>query len=300
MRYIHHGKLKPCVATIGNFDGMHVGHVAMLKMVQAQAQTLQLASAVIVFEPQPAEYFQSNPAPGRLMRLRDKLEFLRALGLDQVCCVRFDEQVATLSAADFIQRYLIERWSVRQLIIGEDFRFGHQRQGDVALLQQSSAFQVTPFPAYCLDGIRVSSSAIRQALHGDDFSQAQQYLGRAFTLQGKVIPGDQRGRLLQFPTANMALHRRTTPLKGVYAVRIYGVPQQEVLFGVANIGHRPTVGDQQCLLEVHIFDFNQPLYGLRLSIEFCHKIREQQAFASLSALQQQIHLDCQVARNFFC
>ncbi len=291
------GKHQGCVLTIGKFDGVHLGHAAVLEKLIAKARELSLPSAVMVFEPQPEEVFAPDKAPARLSRLRDKYEALKALGIDRLICVKFDRKFASQSAEFFVEHLLVEKLGVRFLVVGDDFRFGKGRVGDFAMLQQEAkkmGFAVTNTESFCLAEARISSSAIRQALANDDLNTAASMLGREFNITGKVVHGDKRGRTIGFPTANILLKRCKSPVCGVYAVTVniagseYG--------GVANIGNRPTVKGERAQLEVHLFDYSGDLYGRFIQVTLKHKIRSEQKFASVEALQAQIALDAQQAR----
>lgn len=284
------------VATIGNFDGMHRGHQAILNALITVGQKTGLATTVILFEPQPAEYFKGAAAPARLMCLREKLVFLQQAGIDQVVCLRFDAALAALPAERFISDILIGQLQIQHLWVGDDFRFGYQRQGDFALLAKHLP-RLEVLPTFALAQERVSSSLIRSALAAGDFALASQLLGRPFSITALVIAGRQLGRTLAFPTLNMVLHRRVVPFRGVYAVYVYRGQQRYL--GVANIGCRPTVGGEQILLETHLLATDEDLYGQRLRVEFCCKLRAESKFASLEALKAQIALDCAMAQQFF-
>lgn len=290
-----------CALTIGNFDGVHLGHQAVLKHLRQKADSLNLPMVVMVFEPQPREYFQGNQAPARLMRLRDKLQALGDLGVDIVICVKFDRAFAELDAQEFIQDWLVKKFNVKFLSIGDDFRFGANRVGNFALLQQAGeqfGFAVEDNRTFQLDEQRISSTAIRHALANDDLALAQNLLGRPYRIFGKVVHGQKLGRTIGFPTANIRLHRQVNPIKGVYAVKVR-CKCGEIFTGVANIGQRPTVNGVKQLLEVHLFDFNQNLYGQTIEVEFCKKIRNEMKFSSLDNLKAQIQQDAQVARKYF-
>ena len=290
-----------CALTIGNFDGVHLGHQAVLRHLRAKADELKLPMAVMLFEPQPSEFFQGEQAPARLMRLRDKLNELQKSGVDLVILQKFDRTFAELSAQDFIQQWLVECLKVKFLSIGDDFRFGAKREGDFQLLQQAGAqfgFQVEDNRSFVLDDLRISSTAIRQALANDDLAQAQKWLGRPYAIFGRVINGNKLGRTIGFPTANIRLHRQVNPVQGVYAVKAR-LASGEQFNGVANIGKRPTINGVNQLLEVHLFDFAQDIYGQWLEVELCHKIRNEQKFPSFDDLKAQIAKDVQSARDFF-
>lgn len=295
----HH---RGCVATIGNFDGVHLGHQAILNQLAEPAARLRLPRLVITFEPQPQEFFAGPTAPpARLMRLREKLMALDGLGVERVLCLRFNRRLAALSPTAFIEELLVNRLDVRYLAVGDDFRFGRRRAGDFALLAaagQQHHFVVAQTQSYLLDGVRVSSTRIRQALGRGDLVLAAQLLGRPYDMCGRVAYGDQRGRTLGFPTANIHLHRRVTPVSGVYAVLMSGAGLRPWP-GIANVGHRPTVAGKQVRLEVHLLDFAGDLYGQHVKVDFLHYLRPERRFDSLEALRRQIRQDEYAARGWF-
>lgn len=290
-----------CVATIGNFDGVHLGHQAVLSQLAMKADMLGLPAVVITFEPQPYEYFVPEKAPARLSRFREKVEALRAYSIQKLCVLRFDNKLANMPAAEFIQRLLIDGLRVSYLVVGDDFRFGKNRQGDFALLQQAGrqhGFQVVNMHTFAIDHMRVSSTRIREALRDGDLGMAEKLLGRPYRMSGRVAHGDKRGRQMGFPTANIHLHRHTVPLSGVYAVQLFGI-EGEPVNGVANIGVRPTIGGDKALLEVHLLDFQRDIYGAHVQVVFLQKLREEHKFANLDALIKQIDLDIAAARQYF-
>ncbi|NQD37688.1 bifunctional riboflavin kinase/FAD synthetase [Permianibacter sp. IMCC34836] len=289
-----------CVATIGNFDGVHLGHQALLQRLQQEGTRRQLPTLVVLFEPHPQEFFCSTerPAPARLLTLREKLACLREQGITAVQLLRFNSALASLAAEDFISVYLQQRLNVQHLVIGDDFRFGHQRRGDFAMLQAATSFSCEASATVVSDGERVSSTAVRQALASEQFARAARLLGRPYTFSGKVAHGDARGRLLGFPTANLRLHRRVLPLHGVFAVHVHGLGPKP-LPGVANIGNRPTVGGTEPRCETHLLDFSGDLYGRQISVEPLRKLRGEQRFDGLDALRAQIARDAEQARQFF-
>lgn len=302
IRGLHNLKSKHCgnVVTIGNFDGIHLGHQKLLQELIAKARELKLPATVITFEPQPNEYFNRSKIPPRLTRLREKLLILQNLGIDRVLCLRFNQTLANLTAEQFIENILINALGIHQLIIGDDFRFGHARKGDLALLQQYAEkhnFIAEGMASFILDGERISSTRIRKALEIGDLKTAQQLLGRPFFMSGKVAHGEKRGRIIGFPTANIHLHRRAVPILGVYVVKMY--LDNKVIQGVANVGNRPTVGGTRSLLEVHLFDFNQDIYGRHVEVEFIHKLRDEKKYESFELLKQQIFKDAEQAREYF-
>ncbi|UOV17758.1 bifunctional riboflavin kinase/FAD synthetase [Pantoea agglomerans] len=290
-----------CVLTIGNFDGVHRGHQALMSRLCEEGRKRNLPVVVMVFEPQPLELFAGDKAPARLTRLREKLRYMAEAGVDKVLCVRFDRRFAALSAQRFISDLLVEKLDVKYLAVGDDFRFGAGRQGDFLLLQKAGAeygFEVVSTETFCDDGKRISSTAVRQALAVDDLALAQSLLGHPFTISGRVVHGDALGRTLGFPTANLPLRRSVSPVKGVYAVEVRGLTP-EPLPGVANIGTRPTVKGLRQQLEVHLLDINMDLYGRHIDVVLKQKIRNEQRFASLEALKEQIANDVVTARQFF-
>ena len=291
-----------CVATIGNFDGVHLGHQAVLTQLAMKADMLNLPAVVITFEPQPFEYFVPEKAPARLSRFREKVEALRAYSIQKLCVLRFNRQLAEMQAETFIQKLLVEGLNVRYLVVGDDFRFGKDRQGDFALLQQvgkQHGFQVVNMHTFAIEDMRVSSTRIREALQDGDLAVAEKLLGRPYRMSGRVEHGDKRGRKMGYPTANIHLHRAKVPLNGVYAVQLYGIDEEPVN-GVANIGVRPTIsGSDKALLEVHLFDFKRDIYGEHVQVYFLKKLREEQKFASLEQLIEQIHIDSAQAKGFF-
>ncbi|UIL51923.1 MULTISPECIES: bifunctional riboflavin kinase/FAD synthetase [Pantoea] len=290
-----------CVLTIGNFDGVHRGHQALMSRLCEEGRKRNLPVVAMVFEPQPLELFAGDKAPARLTRLREKLRYLAEAGVDKVLCVRFDRRFAALSAQSFISELLVEKLGVNYLAVGDDFRFGAGRQGDFLLLQKAGAeygFDVVSTETFCDGGKRISSTAVRQALAADDLALAQSLLGHPFSISGRVVHGDALGRTLGFPTANLPLRRSVSPVKGVYAVEVHGLTP-EPLPGVANIGTRPTVKGLRQQLEVHLLDINMNLYGRHIDVVLKHKLRNEQRFASLEALKEQIAKDVVTARQFF-
>ncbi len=290
-----------CAATIGNFDGVHLGHQAVLGQVAERAGELGLPSTVITFEPQPQEYFAAGEAPPRLTRLREKVSALRRYGVERVLVLPFGPKLAALGAADFVQRVLVDGLQVRYLVVGDDFRFGRGREGDFEFLRRAGerhGFQVVHMHTFEIDGVRVSSTRVREALAAGDLAGAERLLGRPYRMQGRVAHGDKRGRTIGFPTANLFLHRRRSPLSGVFAVEMFGL-EQEPVAGVANVGTRPTVDGTRALLEVHLFDFDRDIYGRHVAVEFAHKLRDEMRFDAFEALKAQIGNDVREARDWF-
>ncbi|MFN2338446.1 MAG: bifunctional riboflavin kinase/FAD synthetase [Gammaproteobacteria bacterium] len=290
-----------CAVTIGNFDGVHLGHQAVLGQLAERAAELGLPMVLITFEPQPQEFFSPATAPPRLTRLREKLEALRRYAVERVLVLRFDARLAALTADQFIQRVLVEGLDIRYLVVGDDFRFGQGRAGGFHLLQDTGArqgFQVVNMHTFAIGGARVSSTRVRTALAQGDLETAEALLGRPYRISGRVAAGEQRGRTIGFPTANIHLHRHQSPLQGVYAVELFGL-EQEPLPGVANLGRRPTVGGTRLQLEVHLFDFDQQIYGRNVHVNFLRRIRDERTFESFDALRRQIDADATQARAFF-
>nr|WP_298250699.1 bifunctional riboflavin kinase/FAD synthetase [uncultured Halomonas sp.] len=290
-----------CVATIGNFDGVHRGHQAILEQCREQARRLGLPVAVVVFEPQPREFFADDQAPPRLTRLRDKVRLLDEAGVERVLCLPFNEALRSLTAEAFIRRVLIQGLGVRHLVVGDDFRFGCDRRGDFHLLTtvgQASGFEVEHTRTFTIDDERVSSSRIRTLLASGNFAAAARLLGRSYRLGGRVVADQKLGRTIGVPTANLPQPVRALALHGVYAV-VTELPDGRRLPGVANIGWRPTVGSVRPVLEVHLFDFDGDLYGARLVVVPCVKLRGEVKFDDFAALKRQIGLDQQRARDYF-
>ena len=292
---------RACALTIGNFDGVHLGHQAILKRLVEKARELDVDACIMSFEPLPQEYFSPDQAPSRLTRLREKFIALEHTGVDQFLCIKFNHWLSELTAEEFIQHVLVEQLHVRYLVIGDDFRFGKGRVGDFELLHATGkkyGFEVVNSHSHTLDGERISSTRIRRALADDQLELAEKMLGHTYQMCGRVAHGDKRGRTIGFPTANIKLHRHATPLSGVYAVTMTGIDNR-VVEGVANIGNRPTVDGHHMQLEVHLFDFDKSIYGEQVCVQFKHKIRVEQRFESFEALKQQILKDSEQAKSFF-
>lgn len=293
-------KHRGCVLTIGNFDGVHLGHQAILTQVKLLSEQLQLPSCVMLFEPQPLEVFSCNTPPARLMRFREKYTALAEIGIDRLLCIRFTPEFAAQEPDYFIRHLLLQQLGVKHLIVGDDFRFGNNRTGNYDLLVQAAnqyQFGLTNTCSFSLGEQRISSTLIRQALYEDKLELAKAMLGRPFSLTGRVRHGRKLGRDLGFPTANVWLYRKTLPVSGVYAITaktVFGVFE-----GVANIGNRPTVQGYREQLEAHLFGFSSDLYGSQIEVILQHKLRAEQKFDSLAALQQQIAADVQAAKQFF-
>jgi riboflavin kinase/FMN adenylyltransferase len=293
--------LPGCVATIGNFDGLHLGHQNIINQVKAVASNMSLPTAVVVFEPQPVEFFAPDRAPRRLARLRDKVIQMQQTGIDYLICLNFNRQLANMSAADFVSQILLERMRVHHLVIGDDFRFGHDRKGDFEYLLQrgrQDGFEVENTHTLMIDNQRVSSTRIRQCLADNDLVAARHLLGRPYSLSGKVAHGRKLGQELGFPTINLRMGRWPIAAHGIFAVLVKGLDNR-VLRGVASIGTRPTVKGVGTILEVHILNFSEQIYGRCVEIELLHKLRDEWKFDSLEALTEQIHRDIDDARAFF-
>ena len=289
-----------CVATIGNFDGVHRGHQAVLARLAEEARRYRLPATVITFEPQPLEYLRPQAAPARLSALGGKAPALPAPGADRAPCPRSGQQPAATPAAPFLDELLVERLGVRFLMVGDDFRFGHGRRGDYAMLQaagERQGFAVERMPTVLDGGERVSSTGIRQALAAGELAQAARLLGRPYRICGRVVRGQALGRQLGYPTAHIAFHRPPPPLEGIFVVRVGGLDRPRP--GVASIGTRPTVNGTRTLLEVYLFDFSGNLYGRHLDVEFLQRLRSEQRFDSLEALRAQMDLDAAAARDYF-
>jgi riboflavin kinase/FMN adenylyltransferase len=307
-----------CVATIGNFDGVHLGHQAILQQLKKQGEEHRLPTVVMMFEPQPREFFAPDQAPARLANMSEKLQDLASFGVDYVLCLPFNQKLRSMSADQFIQTILLDGLKISHLIVGDDFRFGCDRTGDYQLLQQAG-FSVEDTKTFELEGQRVSSTRIRECLSANDLGTAGTLLGRPYRMSGRIGYGRQLGRTIGVPTANVILQRNKLPMTGVYAVKVMEISVADChespaldqagrikeWQGVANIGVKPTVaGTPEPSLEVHVFDFpslggDENLYGKRLSIEFCQKIREEKKFKGLDELKAAIAQDMTVAREIF-
>ncbi len=292
--------------TIGNFDGVHLGHQAMLAALRAEAAALGVPSLVMCFEPQPQEFFAGDQAPGRLMTWRDKVEALAACGIDRVLLVRFDDRFRGYGARDFVESLLVRDLGARHVLVGDDFRFGCDRSGDHALLQRMGAeqgFSVGHMPTVIVGDGRASSTRLRAAVAAGDFALAEALAGRPFAVSGRVVHGDKLGRTLGLPTANLLMRRRVLPLRGVFAVEVSevtaGAGATVALPGVANVGSRPTVQGVQARCEAHLLRFQGDLYGRRLRVVFRHKLRDEQRFPSLDALKAAIEADVAAGHRYF-
>ncbi|TFH10469.1 MAG: bifunctional riboflavin kinase/FAD synthetase [Nitrosomonadales bacterium] len=292
--------------TIGNFDGVHLGHQAMLVRLKEAASQLGLVSCVMIFEPQPREFFTPDQAPTRLSSLREKLELLAELDVERVYVCHFDLNFASISAEDFITHILDRGLAVRWILVGDDFRFGALRSGDCAMLKASSVqhgFEVVEMPSYALGDLRVSSTAVRESLVKGDLELTRLLLGRPYSISGRVIGGDKLGKKIGYPTANIQLRHNRPPLSGIFVVKVYGadkVSPRAAVHGVASLGVRPTVHeDGKPVLEVHLFDFEKEIYGCHLRVDFLQKLRDEEKYPDLEALTRQIGHDVENAKTCF-
>jgi len=283
----------PCALAIGNFDGMHLGHQALLAQLKQTALASNLEAAVMTFEPHPREFFMPESAPARLCSMREKLEYFAQAGVERVYVCKFNQRFAKVTAETFMHDILRHAIHAETILVGEDFRFGAKRAGSVNDFV-AAGFNLVSLPQVDLAGVRVSSTRVRSALADGHLQEAALLLGRGYSISGKVVHGAKRGRQLGFPTANVHMRHERPALKGVYAVKLDG------LNAVANLGVRPTIaGVPKLSLEVHVLDFNGDLYGKHVHVEFLHKIRNEMKFDGLDALKAQIAIDVELARNFF-
>ena len=287
------------VATIGSFDGLHLGHKSLLEHVLNEARAREVPSVVMSFEPTPKEFFLADRPPSRLMRFREKFEGLAACGVDIFFCPRFNNAMRDIAADTFIRQILVHALNIRHLVIGDDFRFAQDREGHLETLRRAGAslgFTVEQMSSVVESGERGSSSAIRDALWEGNVDRANELLGRPYRMSGKVILGDRVGRKLGYPTANVNLHRKQSPVMGIFAVRVSGAGWGP-LDAVASIGTRPTFGNNKPLLEVHIFDFDKDIYGEYIHVDFVARLRSEEKFDDVDALVEQMHRDSKRARE---
>lgn len=292
----------PHAVTIGNFDGLHLGHQAMLARLQDESRRRELPSCVLSFEPHPREFFAPDQAPARLSSLREKAELLRGLGIDRLHVFRFDRAFSSLSADAFVERALVQTLGARYVLVGDDFRFGVKRSGGFSHLQESGkrhGFDAEFLPTLSVAGERVSSTAVRQALASGDLDHAARLLGRPYSISGHVVHGDKLGRDIGYPTANIQLKHNRPPLLGIFAVEVCGLDGR-VLPGVASLGVRPTVKSANAapVLEVHLFDFNTDIYGRRVRVDFLKKLRDEEKYPDLQSLVAQIGRDVENAKHY--
>jgi riboflavin kinase/FMN adenylyltransferase len=288
-----------CVLTVGAFDGVHRGHQEMIRVLRQRSAEHQAPATLLSFEPTPREYFATHAPPARLTRFRERFEVLRAYGVQRFVCLRFDTRMREMTALQFVDEVLVSGLDVRHVVVGHDFRFARNHAGTVATLREHGGrcgFSVTEVPPYELDGERVSSSLVRKALHDGDVQRAAHYLGRPYRITGKVVEGAKLGRTLGFPTANLRLQRRSTPVAGIFAVRVSGAGLQAAA-AVASLGTRPTVNGKELLLEAHVFDFQGDLYRRHLHVDFVARLRDELRFADIAALTRQMHEDAAQARR---
>jgi riboflavin kinase/FMN adenylyltransferase len=309
---------KGCVVTIGNFDGVHTGHQHILKRLIEKSRVYQMPAVVITFEPQPQEFFLPRAAPARLTRFRDKAEVISDCGIDKLLVIHFNDAFSQMTADEFVQNLLVATLRVKYVQVGDDFQFGKGRTGNFNTLKKSGQqfeFEVENTQTYEIQGQRVSSTRIRQALEVGHMELAGALLGRPYWMSGHIQHGDKRGRTIGFPTANIPLHRDTPAVSGVFAVRLWGsdlgvcknvlqadnagLSGKQGINGIANIGYRPTVDGKKGLLEVHLFDFQGDLYGKLVHVDFLHKIRDEMKFESFEVLKDQILKDVVDAKAYF-
>ncbi len=287
------------VVTIGAFDGLHLGHQRLLEELKSESERLSLPAVVMSFEPMPKEFFAAESPPARLMRFREKYEALKQAGIDIFYCPRFDERMKNIDAATFIRHLLVHTLNMRHLVIGDDFHFARNREGNIEQLRRVSetlGFSIDQVPSVVVRGERVSSTVIRKALWEGDLERATRLLGRPYRMSGKVVPGEQMGRVLGYPTANVDIRRRQCAVSGIFAVKVHGIGDGP-LDAVASVGSRPTFGGLKMLLEVHIFDFDRDIYGEYIHVDFVARLRGQVKFDSPEELVEQMHLDSAQARD---
>ena len=287
------------VVTVGNYDGVHLGHQRIIGVLKERAAQLRCATTVLVFEPSSKEFIDPADAPPRLTRWREKFEALAAQGVDRLVTLRFDNRMRAMSPQGFVDELLVAGLQTRHLVVGNDFRYGCKAEGTIETLRVSGetrGFGVEQMSPFVVDGIRVSSTAVRERLERGECTQAARLLGRRYRMMGRVVYGKALGRTLGFPTANLRLMRRKSPIWGILAVRVYGI-EAGPLDGVASLGTRPTVQGVEPLLEVHVFDYNGNLYGRPIEVEFIAKLRDEIRFDSLDAMKVQMDADAIQARN---
>jgi len=290
--------IAPTALAIGNFDGVHLGHQAILQRLGEVSAELNFTNSVLTFEPHPRELFAPDQAPARLTSMREKLELFAENGVKVAYVCPFDARFAAMTAQEFIAQILRQSLDARTVLVGEDFRFGAGRMGTVELLR-ASGIRVDKQPEVQVDGKRVSSTGVRLALATGDLNQARKLLGRSYSISGHVAHGDKLGRKLGYPTANIQMHHDRPPLTGIYAVKLAGLDGGERP-GVASLGVRPTMKQNAApVLEVHLFDFNRDIYGQHVRVSFLKKIRDEEKFPDLESLKQQIALDELAAREYF-
>lgn len=290
-----------CVLTIGNFDGVHCGHQILIQRLLEKARELQLPAVLMTFEPYPEEFFSRRETPPRLTTLREKITLLSQLGLDYVICIKFDKAFSEMTAENFIEEIVVNRLKTKYLVLGDDFHFGYKRIGNFQLIQKMAPqnnFCAESLPTFKHSQDRVSSSRIRLLLQQSDLISAEKLLGRRYGILGKVIHGSKFGRVLGFPTANILPHRKTVPIEGIFIVEVY---IDQVLYpGVADLGNRPTLdGSGRTILEVHLLDFNQDIYGKTIYVEFIKKLRDEEKYDTVELLRLKIAEDVENAKLYF-
>jgi riboflavin kinase/FMN adenylyltransferase len=287
--------------TIGNFDGVHRGHQLVISQLKQVAGAASLPTVVIIFEPQPIEYFAPDKAPKRLARFREKIAYLKAQQIDYLLCLHFDQKLAAQNAEDFVQQILVSSLNTKHLVIGDDFHFGKNRQGNFQFLKDNCeryGFMVDETQTLMIDDERVSSTRIRESIQQGDFEKAAELLGRPYSLSGRIAHGQKLGRKLGYPTINIKMGDKTLIVKGIFAVNVKGLDNR-LLEGVASIGTRPTVNGVDTILEVYILDFDRDVYGSSVEVNFLHKIRNEEKFDSLDELTAHIAQDTKKAKAFF-
>ncbi len=294
----HH---KKCVASIGNFDGLHLGHQEIILQLKEVSNKYDLPTAIVIFEPQPQEYFSPDNAPARLTRLREKIEGFNQLDIDRLVILRFDKKLFNLVAKEFVEQILIDSLNIRHLVVGDDFRFGKNRQGDYSMLKKMTnefSYELDYTNTCLFAGQRISSTRLRQALADDDLKLVSQLLGRNYIISGRVVHGNKRGTGLGFPTANMELHRLRSPVAGIYITRVHGINDKNYP-AVTSIGTRPIFDGEDMCMETHILDFNEDLYTKHIRVEFLQKLRHEEKYSDIDALKKAIEIDIQNAREYF-
>ncbi|WP_100623238.1 bifunctional riboflavin kinase/FAD synthetase [Candidatus Coxiella mudrowiae] len=299
-KYPFKKKIGACVVTLGNFDGIHLGHQSLLTKLKSLGQKLNLPTAVIIFEPQPKEFFAKSQADSRLMRFQEKWMAFQEWKVDFLVCFRFNQALANLSPENFVKEILVDQLEVEAIVLGDDCRFGAKRAGDYQLLKKLGehyGFEAIEMASVLYEEQRISSTRVRHALEKGNMDLARSLLGHPYWLCGKVIAGEKRGCALGFPTANINLYRDKVPLTGIFVIRAY--LEEKVFQGVASLGVRPTFGGTRMLLEVYLFNFSRDIYGNYLRVEFLHKLRSEEHFPSVDALVKQMYQDVSEAKKYF-
>ena len=294
-----HTRHQGSVCSIGNFDGVHRGHAALLQTVQHEAVTRGVGSLVITFEPQPREYFQGKLVPARLTRFREKVELIREIGISYLLCLRFDEDLQTTTADCLIEDYLVKTLNIQHIVVGSDFRFGKNANGSVQTLRQAAKnfrFTISEVKPHEYSGETISSTRVRDSLQNGDITTTEALLGRNYFMMGPVVEGNRFGGNIGIPTANIRLQRYRSPLEGIFAVRVEGLEREH--YGAAYVGTRPTIGGTEPLLEVHIFDLHKEIYGAQLKVSFLKKFRSDEKFDSIDTLKVQMEKDITTIKNW--